>query len=481
MQVGDVLNSSDELSSDDSAGGDMPRDVSGVGDVDGDGEYAESRPKTSVVELLTSEDLEAAPVDYKLAQSPQHMKLSSSINRTSSVSPKVDCWNEEYLLSQSPVRHHDKRPTSAAGLRSSASRRSPESPMPPHSTTPLPIGGRVSLSNAGASRRRPHSVEPPSQASRNSTPAADHSDAGSTASGKHRLSIQEALKLHQEQKNLRSADKSTRQQIALEQLQRAYPTATVDVTAVTSPPPEQAHRPHVAPVHGQLHADTGDHPMIRGLSPVVHPPGGNLTASSFVDDSLMNSQAGSMFRDHAHSPPSMLNPNPSAASRRVPSPSPSVTSTSSRRAPSPSVLRTKVSFLLHIIRFLVMYSFYSVVGTQTTHVMRLPDACRVTGVCVGDEVSVTNAHLPAIVRYVGETHFAQGLWCGVELLNPDPTTGEPRGKNDGTVDGVKYFVCPPNTGMFCPIKRVHHVCIYFLSFPYMVHVLTVSPPCLACP
>lgn len=47
----------------------------------------------------------------------------------------------------------------------------------------------------------------------------------------------------------------------------------------------------------------------------------------------------------------------------------------------------------------------------------------------------------ATVRYIGTTHFADGVWVGVELEGPT-------GKNDGTVMGESYFDCKPLHGMF---------------------------------
>ena len=47
----------------------------------------------------------------------------------------------------------------------------------------------------------------------------------------------------------------------------------------------------------------------------------------------------------------------------------------------------------------------------------------------------------AIVRFVGTTHFADGDWIGIEL-------DEATGKNDGAVQGERYFDCEQGYGMF---------------------------------
>ncbi|PWA01308.1 hypothetical protein BB558_002609 [Smittium angustum] len=45
------------------------------------------------------------------------------------------------------------------------------------------------------------------------------------------------------------------------------------------------------------------------------------------------------------------------------------------------------------------------------------------------------------IRFLGETSFSAGIWAGIEL-------DEPLGKNDGTVQGVRYFQAKPNHGLF---------------------------------
>ncbi|PKY01605.1 hypothetical protein P168DRAFT_312721 [Aspergillus campestris IBT 28561] len=58
----------------------------------------------------------------------------------------------------------------------------------------------------------------------------------------------------------------------------------------------------------------------------------------------------------------------------------------------------------------------------------------------GYVVSLTDGRR-ATVRFAGATHFAAGDWVGIEL-------DEPTGKNDGSVQGERYFDCEPGFGMF---------------------------------
>ncbi|KXJ89622.1 dynactin [Microdochium bolleyi] len=59
---------------------------------------------------------------------------------------------------------------------------------------------------------------------------------------------------------------------------------------------------------------------------------------------------------------------------------------------------------------------------------------------VGQTVRLNDGRT-AVVRFVGPTLFAPSEWVGVEL---DDDTG----KNDGAVQGERYFDCPPGRGMF---------------------------------
>ena len=52
-----------------------------------------------------------------------------------------------------------------------------------------------------------------------------------------------------------------------------------------------------------------------------------------------------------------------------------------------------------------------------------------------------NGQNPGIIKFLGETSFAPGIWSGIELV-------EKNGKNDGSVNGVRYFTCESNYGIF---------------------------------
>ncbi|XP_047527804.1 CAP-Gly domain-containing linker protein 1 isoform X1 [Vanessa atalanta] len=68
---------------------------------------------------------------------------------------------------------------------------------------------------------------------------------------------------------------------------------------------------------------------------------------------------------------------------------------------------------------------------------------------LGDRVIVSSSRgsKAGTLRYVGVTEFASGVWAGVEL-------DDPLGKNDGSVDGKRYFNCAPRFGLFAPISKV---------------------------
>merc|ERR1719419_2031479 len=66
---------------------------------------------------------------------------------------------------------------------------------------------------------------------------------------------------------------------------------------------------------------------------------------------------------------------------------------------------------------------------------------------VGDKLEISG-HREGIVKFIGETSFSSGLVYGLELC--DGSLGE----NSGTVDGVSYFECRENRGVFIPSKDI---------------------------
>ncbi|XP_021120989.1 centrosome-associated protein 350 isoform X2 [Heterocephalus glaber] len=69
--------------------------------------------------------------------------------------------------------------------------------------------------------------------------------------------------------------------------------------------------------------------------------------------------------------------------------------------------------------------------------------------CIGDRVLIGNVQ-PGTLRFKGETSFAKGFWAGVELDKPE-------GNNNGTYDGIVYFVCRDKHGIFAPPQKISHI------------------------
>jgi len=69
--------------------------------------------------------------------------------------------------------------------------------------------------------------------------------------------------------------------------------------------------------------------------------------------------------------------------------------------------------------------------------------------CIGDRVLVSNVQ-PGTLRFKGPTKFANGFWAGVELDKSE-------GSNNGTYDGVVYFLCEERHGIFAPSDKI--VCL----------------------
>lgn len=65
---------------------------------------------------------------------------------------------------------------------------------------------------------------------------------------------------------------------------------------------------------------------------------------------------------------------------------------------------------------------------------------------VGERVIVAGQR-KGTIRFAGNTQFAPGTWYGIEL-------DRPAGKNDGSVNGHRYFTCKAKHGVFAPLSRI---------------------------
>ena len=64
---------------------------------------------------------------------------------------------------------------------------------------------------------------------------------------------------------------------------------------------------------------------------------------------------------------------------------------------------------------------------------------------IGQKVANAKDNEPGIVAYVGVTEFAPGKWVGVIL-------DQPKGKNNGSVQGKSYFECPDKHGKLVELQ-----------------------------
>ena len=69
---------------------------------------------------------------------------------------------------------------------------------------------------------------------------------------------------------------------------------------------------------------------------------------------------------------------------------------------------------------------------------------------VNSRVEVIGKGITGTISFIGNTQFAEGKWIGVTL-------DEPKGKNNGSVQGTEYFKCKDNHGIFVRQTQVIYV------------------------
>ncbi|KAI0743950.1 hypothetical protein C8Q80DRAFT_1220751 [Daedaleopsis nitida] len=87
------------------------------------------------------------------------------------------------------------------------------------------------------------------------------------------------------------------------------------------------------------------------------------------------------------------------------------------------------------------------------------------GFDVGDQVRIESLGFEGTLKYLGEIDGKSGMWAGVELSGGFAG----KGKNNGSVAGKQYFVCPPNCGVFVASTKLSApTASYSLSRPSSV-------------
>ena len=76
------------------------------------------------------------------------------------------------------------------------------------------------------------------------------------------------------------------------------------------------------------------------------------------------------------------------------------------------------------------------------------------GLCVGDrcEVVTDGCRGNGTVGFAGTVDGKDGFWLGVSM-------DEAKGRNDGSVQGRRYFECPQNHGVFVPPEKVRKIAV----------------------
>ncbi|GFU40680.1 centrosome-associated protein 350 [Nephila pilipes] len=69
---------------------------------------------------------------------------------------------------------------------------------------------------------------------------------------------------------------------------------------------------------------------------------------------------------------------------------------------------------------------------------------------INDRVIILGKNTVGTIAFIGTTHFSDGLWFGISLDGPN-------GRNNGSYEGIRYFKCDKNHGIFvrpCQVKKL---------------------------
>ncbi|XP_018567471.1 uncharacterized protein LOC108908047 isoform X2 [Anoplophora glabripennis] len=84
-------------------------------------------------------------------------------------------------------------------------------------------------------------------------------------------------------------------------------------------------------------------------------------------------------------------------------------------------------------------------GSRIPQIHSKTKSCEISNKQIGERVRIGEKE--GILKFVGNVHFSKGVWCGIELTNST-------GKNDGIVNGVRYFACADRCGLMAPQSKV---------------------------